>query len=65
LLEQYSLAAKQCVFIGDALTDYNAALETGLHFIGIQGDVTFPDTVKPLTDCQGLESALKNICPVF
>ena len=65
LLEKYSLPAKQCVFIGDALTDYNAALETGLQFIGIQGDVTFPDSVKPLSDCQGLESALKNICPVF
>nr|WP_321401697.1 HAD hydrolase-like protein [uncultured Desulfobacter sp.] len=65
LLEKYGFRAKQCVFIGDALTDYNAALETGLHFIGIQGDVTFPDTVKPLTDCQGLESVVKKICPVF
>jgi len=65
LLEKYSLVAKQCVFIGDALTDYNAALETGLHFIGIQGDVTFPDTVKPLHDCQGLETTIKKICPAF
>lgn len=65
LLGKYSLTPKQCIFIGDALTDYNAALETGLHFIGIQGEVTFPDTVKPLPDCQGLESAIKKICPAF
>ncbi|MCG8617521.1 MAG: HAD-IA family hydrolase [Desulfobacterales bacterium] len=65
LLEKYSLAPKQCVFIGDALTDYNAALETGLQFIGIQGDINFPDTVKPLPDCQGLENAIKKICPAF
>nr|WP_320190476.1 HAD-IA family hydrolase [uncultured Desulfobacter sp.] len=65
LLEKYSLTPKQCVFIGDALTDYNAALETGLQFIGIQGEVNFPDTVKPLPDCQGLESAIKRICPAF
>ena len=65
LLAKYGLAPEQCVFIGDALTDYNAALETGLHFIGIQGEVDFPDTVKPLPDCQGLECAMKKICPAF
>ena len=65
LLAKYGLAPEQCVFIGDALTDYNAALETGLHFIGIQGEVDFPDTVKPLSDCQGLERAMKKICPAF
>ncbi len=65
LLEKYSLAPEQCVFIGDALTDYNAALETGLYFIGIQSDVNFPDSVVPLPDCQGLESAIKNLCPAF
>ncbi len=65
LLEKHSLTAKQCVFIGDALTDYNAALETGLRFIGIQGEVNFPDTVKPLPDCQGLESTIKKMCPAF
>lgn len=65
LLAKYSLAPEQCVFIGDALTDYNAALDTGLHFIGIQGEVEFPDTVTPLPDCHGLESAMKNLCPTF
>ncbi|WP_321494693.1 HAD family hydrolase [uncultured Desulfobacter sp.] len=65
LLAKYSLAPEQCVFIGDALTDYNAARETGLYFIGIQGESHFPDTVKPLPDCQGLEIAIRNICPEF
>jgi HAD superfamily hydrolase (TIGR01549 family) len=61
LLAKYSLTPEQCVFIGDALTDYNAALDTGLHFIGIQGEVHFPDTVKPLPDCQGLECAINSL----
>ena len=65
LLAKYSLEPERCVFIGDALTDYNAAMETGLHFIGIQGEVSFPDTVEPLPDCQGLQSAIKQIFPDF
>lgn len=65
LLAKYELTPENCIFIGDALTDYNAALETGLHFIGIQGDVKFPDTVKPLPDCRGLASAVKKMCPGF
>lgn len=65
LLAKYCLAPEQCVFIGDALTDYNAALDTGLHFIGIQGEVRFPDTVTRLPNCQGLERVIKRISPAF
>jgi phosphoglycolate phosphatase-like HAD superfamily hydrolase len=49
------------VFVGDALTDYNAARETGLHFIGIQGEVMFPDGTIVLADCTGLESAIRTL----
>lgn len=58
LLAKYRLDPASCVFVGDALTDYYAARETGLHFIGIQGEVTFPDGTMVLPDCTGLESAI-------
>ncbi|MBT4528040.1 MAG: hypothetical protein HOC24_15955 [Deltaproteobacteria bacterium] len=46
---------KRCCFIGDAMTDYYAALDTGLNFIGIQGENSFPDDVVVLPDCTNLE----------
>ncbi len=58
LLSDYQLVPERCVFIGDALTDYNAARETNLQFIGIQGEVTFPDGTNVLPDCRGLEQAI-------
>lgn len=58
LLNKYKLTPSQCVFIGDALTDYHAAQQTGLHFIGIQGEVQFPDGARVLPDCQALASAI-------
>lgn len=51
LLNKYSLTPNRCVFIGDALTDYDAARETGLHFIGIRGEVAFPGGTTVLPDC--------------
>jgi len=61
LLDQYNLQPKACVFIGDALTDYDAAKETGLHFVGIQGEVEFPAGTVVLADCQELQLAIDNI----
>ncbi|MGB3211710.1 MAG: HAD hydrolase-like protein [Desulforhopalus sp.] len=58
LLTDYLLVAEQCVFIGDALTDYNAARETNLQFIGIQGEVVFPNGTTVLPDCRGLRQAI-------
>lgn len=54
LLQAYHLDPACCVFIGDALTDYYAARETGLHFIGVQGDVELPDDAVVLPDCTDL-----------
>lgn len=59
LLDRYGLTPHGCSFIGDALTDYDTAVETGLKFIGIEGDVEFPGGTTVLPDCSGLESALK------
>lgn len=61
LLKRYKLHPAECVFIGDALTDYEAAKETDLHFVGIQGDISFPPGTVVLDDCLELQSAIDNI----
>jgi phosphoglycolate phosphatase-like HAD superfamily hydrolase len=35
ILKRYAFFTDQCLFIGDALADYRAARDTGLHFLGI------------------------------
>ena len=55
LLSDYRLAPENCVFVGDALTDYYAARETGLQFVGIQGDMVFPKGTTVLPDCKALK----------
>ena len=63
LLQKYKLDPFRCVFIGDAFTDYFAARDTDLHFVGIQGDITFPEGTIVLKDCTGLQTALDTILP--
>jgi len=58
ILRAHDLRPERCVFIGDALTDYNTALETRMAFVGIQGDVAFPEDVEVLPDCTGLRASL-------
>jgi phosphoglycolate phosphatase-like HAD superfamily hydrolase len=59
MLERYALPVSGSVFIGDAMTDYQAALATGLRFIGIQGEIDFPEATPVVKDCHGLEAALR------
>lgn len=61
LLFEYRLIPENCIFVGDALTDYYAARETGLHFIGIQGDVEFPKGTTVLPNCKGLKRAIATL----
>ena len=61
LLSDYQLKPHSCVYVGDALTDYHAARETGLHFLGIQGDVELPEDARMLPDCSGLKRAASEI----
>jgi len=35
ILEENGFQRSRCLFIGDAISDYNAAIETGIHFLGI------------------------------
>ena len=61
LLAEFKLEATSCVFIGDAMTDFDAAETTGTHFIGIHGFNTFPDATTVLPDCTGIIDTLKAI----
>lgn len=61
LLGEHKLDAENCVFVGDALTDYNAASETGLQFLGIQGEVPFPEGTLVLKDCCRLYEAIEGL----
>lgn len=49
VLDRYGFAPPHCLFIGDALADYRAAVATGLQFFGIVPagmPSIFPDNVK-------------------
>ncbi len=54
LVARYDLKIENCFFIGDALTDYHAAKETGMPFIGIRSETDFPDGTMVLPDCSSL-----------
>jgi len=58
LLKRYNLEAENCFFIGDALTDYHAAEETGVPFIGIFTEVAFPEGTTVLSDCTNLAETM-------
>jgi len=63
LLSAYNLTPERCVFVGDALTDFDAAAETHLRFIGIQGDIDFPPGTTVLPDCLTLQEKITNLFP--
>ncbi|MFV0439643.1 MAG: HAD family hydrolase [Desulfopila sp.] len=54
LRRRYRLDLGACLFVGDAFTDFQAASEYQLPFIGIQGAYTFPAQVTVLDDCTTL-----------
>ncbi len=48
ILKRHTLDSSHCLFIGDALADHKAAMETGMHFLGITftgSPVIFPPDV--------------------
>ncbi len=58
LLQRHNCDAEQCLFIGDALADYKAAVDTGTHFRGITNStssVAFPEGT-PLSSRVNLNS---------
>lgn len=61
LANEFDLDLRQCAFVGDALTDYNAAKETGTNFIGVSGLVSFPAGTNVIEDCVTLEEAMVSL----
>ena len=58
LVKKYHLEIANCFFIGDALTDYNAARQTGMPFIGIYTEADFPEGTTVLPDCTTLAETM-------
>ena len=54
IISQVGCTKEDCIFFGDALTDYKAANDTNVRFIGIKNDETnFPEgiiTIENFTD---------------
>lgn len=61
LLEKYQLEPQQCLFVGDAMTDYHAAQETGLKFVGIRSEIDFPEGTLVLPDCKNMQQAIAQL----
>lgn len=57
ILEKYHFNPTKVLFIGDAMTDYNAAKNTNLDFIGVLGShAQFPIGTKVIKDLKFLEN---------
>jgi len=56
IIHRHELIAEQTVMIGDAMTDYNAALEVAVPFIGVTaiGESPFPKGTREVRDLHGL-----------
>jgi HAD superfamily hydrolase (TIGR01509 family) len=63
ILARHAYAPEQCVFVGDAPTDFAAAQECGLRFVGVvpHGGVNpFPPGTIAVPDLTGFERALRS-----
>jgi HAD superfamily hydrolase (TIGR01549 family) len=60
ILKRYNIKTEEMPFIGDAINDYKAAIETNSPFYGyvLQGNGGFPKDVTIIRSFQELESAL-------
>lgn len=47
IIEKFEHPQESLLFVGDAMTDYNAAINTNIDFVGVQNENTsFPDNTK-------------------
>jgi phosphoglycolate phosphatase-like HAD superfamily hydrolase len=58
IIAQYQLLVENSFFVGDALTDHDAARLTGTRFIGIRGEVELPSGTLVLDDCRDLRKTM-------
>jgi len=64
LLDAHGYAPSQTVFVGDGKTDYDAAMATGLLFIGRvapQTESPFPPDTELVSDLNTLNEAVENV----
>lgn len=61
LQQKYGHTPEKSLFFGDASTDYHAAREYGITFIGIQGDYMFPTEVTVFDDFRPVVAHLKTM----
>ena len=57
------LKSSEMVFVGDTMTDFQAAQESGINFIGVASEPTspFPAFAKVIVDLRGLSQAIETI----
>ncbi len=56
ILANSNLHPSQCIYFGDALTDFEAAIFFGIRFIGIiNNDTVFPDGTETIEDFVGFK----------
>ena len=59
IISGYNLPNSEVLFIGDALTDFNAALETNIDFIGVKNkDTVFPKNTILVDDLNKIKKYL-------
>lgn len=64
ILDRYSLAATEVLFVGDSMTDYDAAQANGVHFVGrvpIGMISAFPESTRLIEDLTGLDAAISAV----
>lgn len=60
LLQSYGLVPRACLFIGDAMTDYEAAMAHGMGFVGrvpVGDESPFPSGTRTMADLRPLVMA--------
>ena len=59
ILDKHSVSPKDCVYFGDAMTDYDAAKACSIPFIGILNEYTeFPNKTNIINDFKQLNIIL-------
>lgn len=65
ILSENNISSEECVFIGDALADYDAAIKNNVHFIlreTKEGEKLFTDFKGPrIKDLTKLENVIQNL----
>ena len=59
IMAGYKLHSSEVLFIGDAMTDFKAAVETNIHFIGVRNkDTVFPENTILVDDLNEIKKYL-------